>query len=174
MWSGAENAIPTGWVLCNGSNSTPDLRNRFIVCAGTGSNYSVADTGGAVSVTLTTAELPVHTHGAGNFATNNTGSHNHGAGNYATNNTGSHTHTVNNFGGNFGSSSGAQTFRNDHTGTSNAIIQSAGSHSHNISGNSSNTGGHAHNVSGTSAGTGSGNSHENRPPYYALCYIMKS
>ena len=37
MWSGAENAIPTGWVLCNGTNSTPDLRNRFVVGAGTGS-----------------------------------------------------------------------------------------------------------------------------------------
>ena len=24
MWSGAENAIPSGWYLCNGSNSTPD------------------------------------------------------------------------------------------------------------------------------------------------------
>ena len=27
IWSGAANAIPSGWVLCNGSNSTPDLRS---------------------------------------------------------------------------------------------------------------------------------------------------
>lgn len=33
MWSGSIATIPSGWVLCNGSNSTPDLRNRFIVCA---------------------------------------------------------------------------------------------------------------------------------------------
>jgi hypothetical protein len=31
MWSGSEASIPAGWVLCNGSNSTPDLRNRFVV-----------------------------------------------------------------------------------------------------------------------------------------------
>ena len=37
MWSGAANAIPTGYVLCNGSNNTPDLRNRFVVGAGSGS-----------------------------------------------------------------------------------------------------------------------------------------
>ena len=28
MWSGSIASIPTGWFLCNGSNSTPDLRNR--------------------------------------------------------------------------------------------------------------------------------------------------
>jgi hypothetical protein len=33
MWSGAIAAIPTGWLLCNGANSTPDLRDRFIIGA---------------------------------------------------------------------------------------------------------------------------------------------
>jgi hypothetical protein len=33
MWSGSIATIPSGWVLCNGSNSTPDLRNRFIIGA---------------------------------------------------------------------------------------------------------------------------------------------
>lgn len=33
MWSGTIASIPSGWVLCNGSNSTPDLRNRFIIGA---------------------------------------------------------------------------------------------------------------------------------------------
>ena len=36
MWSGAASAIPSGWVLCNGQNNTPDLRSRFIVGAGGG------------------------------------------------------------------------------------------------------------------------------------------
>ncbi|MCX5905264.1 MAG: hypothetical protein NTV89_17740, partial [Proteobacteria bacterium] len=31
MWSGAINQIPAGWALCNGTNGTPDLRDRFIV-----------------------------------------------------------------------------------------------------------------------------------------------
>ena len=30
LCAGAENAIPTGWALCDGNNSTPDLRNRFV------------------------------------------------------------------------------------------------------------------------------------------------
>ena len=33
MWSGTIASIPSGWVLCNGSNSTPDLRNKFIIGA---------------------------------------------------------------------------------------------------------------------------------------------
>jgi len=35
MWSGAVSAIPSGWVLCNGSNGTPDLRDRFVIGATT-------------------------------------------------------------------------------------------------------------------------------------------
>ena len=57
LWSGATDAIPTGWVLCNGSNSTPDLRNRFVV--GAGNTYSVNATGGSADATLVS-----HTHSA--------------------------------------------------------------------------------------------------------------
>ena len=60
MWSGAANAIPTGYVLCDGGNGTPDLRDRFVV--GAGNSYAVNATGGAASVTLTIAEMPAHTH----------------------------------------------------------------------------------------------------------------
>jgi hypothetical protein len=45
MWSGSIGTIPSGWLICDGSNGTPDLRNRFIV--GAGSTYSVAATGGS-------------------------------------------------------------------------------------------------------------------------------
>ena len=71
IWSGAANAIPTGWLLCNGSNGTPDLRNRFVV--GAGSTYSVGGTGGsadAIVVSHThTASVsdPGHIHQASNF-----------------------------------------------------------------------------------------------------------
>ena len=66
MWSGSIASIPTGWLICDGTNGTPDLRNRFIV--GAGSTYSVAGTGGSadaivVSHTHTaTVTDPGHTH----------------------------------------------------------------------------------------------------------------
>ena len=68
MWSGSVASIPSGWALCNGSNGTPDLRNRFVV--GAGSTYAVDATGGSadaivVSHTHTatsTVTDPGHTH----------------------------------------------------------------------------------------------------------------
>ena len=47
IWSGAANAIPSGFTLCDGNNSTPDLRDRFVV--GAQNSYSVGNTGGATS-----------------------------------------------------------------------------------------------------------------------------
>ena len=47
LWYGNTGNIPTGFVLCDGQNSTPDLRDRFVV--GAGNTYSVANTGGATS-----------------------------------------------------------------------------------------------------------------------------
>ena len=55
MWSGSIGSIPSGWYLCDGSNSTPDLRNRFIV--GAGSTYAVAATGGSADAIVVS-----HTH----------------------------------------------------------------------------------------------------------------
>lgn len=40
MWSGTIATIPRTWALCDGQNGTPDLRSRFIVCAGSGSGYT--------------------------------------------------------------------------------------------------------------------------------------
>ena len=37
----------------------------------------------------------------------------------------------------------------------------------------STAGAHSHTISGNTASTGGGQAHENRPPYYALCFIMK-
>ena len=47
LWSGAANAIPAGWRLCDGTNNTPNLRDRFIVGAGT--TYAVNATGGSAN-----------------------------------------------------------------------------------------------------------------------------
>ena len=63
LWSGAIVNIPAGWLLCDGTSGTPNLRDRFVV--GAGSTYAVAVTGGAATVTLTAAQsgLPAHSHG---------------------------------------------------------------------------------------------------------------
>jgi microcystin-dependent protein len=57
LWSGSIGSIPAGWVLCNGSNGTPDLRDRFIV--GAGSTYAVNATGGSADAIVVS-----HTHTA--------------------------------------------------------------------------------------------------------------
>lgn len=205
MWSGSTSAIPSGWALCNGSNGTPDLRDRFIV--GAGSSYAVGDTGGANSVTLTSAQMPAHNH---SVTVNSGGAHSHTA---STGSAGSHSHSGS------ASSAGAHTHSlayriwnntgvtnprytihqadpklqgTSPTGTNGHIswatasgnyyrANSAGAHTHSLSINSN--GAHTHTVSvasggahthtASSANTGGGESHENRPPYYALAYIMK-
>lgn len=48
--------IPHGWYLCDGKNGTPDLRDRFIV--GAGSNYQLDWNGGSTTHKITNAELP--------------------------------------------------------------------------------------------------------------------
>lgn len=71
LWSGSIGSIPVGWYLCDGTNGTPDLRDRFIVGAGT--TYAVTATGGSTDTVLVTHThlatstftgnaLPTHTH----------------------------------------------------------------------------------------------------------------
>jgi hypothetical protein len=62
LWSGSVASIPSGWLLCNGSSGTPDLRDRFIV--GAGSTYAVGATGGSANATLVS-----HTHTATSVVT---------------------------------------------------------------------------------------------------------
>lgn len=57
MWSGSIASVPAGWFLCDGSNSTPDLRDRFIV--GAGVTYTPGNTGGSAN-----AIVVAHTHTA--------------------------------------------------------------------------------------------------------------
>ena len=115
IWSGAANAIPTGYVLCDGNNSTPNLQGRFIVGYSSNGDYPVNGTGGSETVSLTEAQMPAHVH---------------------------------------------HVYLATDTGTPYGSIYASGNN----------------NAQGAVATTskGSGNAHENRPPYYALCYIMKS
>lgn len=55
MWSGSIASIPSGWLLCDGTSGTPNLRDKFIV--GAGSTYAVAAAGGSADAVVVS-----HTH----------------------------------------------------------------------------------------------------------------
>lgn len=155
MWSGTE--IPKGWQLCDGTNGSPDLTNRFVV--GSGGNYNIGDKGGLDQVALTIAEMPQHNHSG---TTDNAGNHRH-TGN--TSSSGSHTHSVPNETG--GSGSGVH-FRIESQNRNRQQGRPAGSHVHTL--NMNNAGIHNHTI--TTSNTGNSKAHENRPPYYALAFIQ--
>jgi hypothetical protein len=130
IWSGSSATIPTGWLLCNGSSSTPDLRNRFII--GAGSTYAVAATGGSADAIVVS-----HTHTATSTVTDP-----------------GHNHTV-------GASSGPP-----YNAGGNAVFGPTT--------NTTSTATTGITVATTNASTGASGTNANLPPYYALCYIMKS
>jgi len=156
MWSGSILSIPAGWALCDGTSGTPDLRNKFIV--GAGDDYSVADNGGVSSTTLTTAELPDHTHTG---TTNTSGAHSHFVANGDTVNATTSALSASNTIGKNGSQA-ATSFNYLLGGTSTTANQ----------GLTDEEAAHSHTF--TTASTGDGDAFENRPPYYALAYIMKT
>lgn len=60
MWSGSLASIPAGWALCDGTNGTPNLTNRFVIAAG--GTYAVGSNGGSTTQTLAVSNIPPHTH----------------------------------------------------------------------------------------------------------------
>lgn len=60
LWFGAATAVPAGWAICDGTNGTPDMRDRVPV--GAGVSYALGATGGEATHVLTVAEMPGHTH----------------------------------------------------------------------------------------------------------------
>nr|MDJ0520217.1 hypothetical protein [Trichodesmium sp. MO_231.B1] len=120
MWSGAANQIPQGWVLCDGQNNTPNLKDRFIV--GAGNSYNPGNTGGYNQVTLTIEQMPSHNHANGNYK---------------------------------------YLMRKNINWTTDGTDKNGANEPDVV------------NV-GEIKSQGSNQAHENRPPYYALCFIMKS
>ena len=190
LWSGAISAVPTGWYLCDGGNSTPDLRDRFVV--GAGSSYTVGATGGANTVTLDTTMIPSHTHSISGSGTTSTVSndHSHSGTTGTMNSNASHNHSISDPGHSHGGvpiidgdvnpgvspSRLVQNYTNSSAAFTNISINSTDiNHTHNFStGGASANHTHTWSFSGTSGATGSTAAHENRPPYYALAYIMKA
>ena len=155
IWSGSAAAIPTGWVLCNGSNSTPDLRDKFVV--GAGSTYAVGATGGSANAIVVSHD---HTFSA---TTSSAADHQHAmaGGTYA--------------GANTGTLDGTETLKvGDPQGGNDNHYSLYGTASAATLGLSGAAGSHTHTVSGTTASSGSSATGANLPPYYALCYIMKT
>lgn len=149
MWSGTISLIPSGWYLCDGTNGTPDLTNKFIVGASqdnlstamTNVTGSLTQTGGDIvtgsdggetvtsaSHVLTVDEIPAHHHAAGNGDDSWNMAFGYANGGYP----GPYT-------------TGASQFTSDTGGGQ----------------------GHTHGV------TTSDHTHSNLPPYYALAFIMK-
>ena len=130
MWSGSQTSIPTGWVLCDGNNATPDLRDRFVL--GAGNSYAVGATGGSKDAIVVS-----HTH-------------------TATVTDPGHAHTYN-------IRAGAP-----YSGY-NAYGVNDSSNSADKPTSSSTTG-----ITVTNSTTGSSGTNANMPPYFALCFIMKT
>lgn len=158
LWYGAIANIPSGWALCDGANGTPDLRDRFVI--GAGSTYAVNATGGSAD-----AIVVEHTH-TFTGASASAGSHTHSG---STNTTGSHTHTY--YRDTLDLLDGNSYTRRSGTSSEANTTSSAGNHSHTLSIDSA--GAHTHTITGTNASTGSSGTNANLPPYYALAYIMK-
>jgi microcystin-dependent protein len=155
MWSGSIVNIPTnkGWFLCNGQNGTPNLVNRFVV--GSGGTYPVGGTGGADTVTLTIPQIPSHSH-PGTAAS-----------------AGAHIHSITDPGHNHTYDRMTDLAdRADLDDNQFRTLNSVANTGNQITGITiDSNGAHVHNV--TTNNIGGGEAHENRPPYYALAYIMR-
>jgi hypothetical protein len=144
LWSGSIGSIPSGWYLCNGTNGTPNLIDRFVVSAG--GTYPVGAVGGS-----TDAVVVNHSHTASLTPPTAT----------STVNDPGHTHTTNaqriKFGGGISGGGYGETGADIFPATTGITVST------NLSG------GYV-----TVNATGSSGTNANMPPYYALAYIMKA
>lgn len=166
LWAGSIATIPDGWVLCDGTNNAPDLRDRFVVGA-TQDDNGVANTNITGSLTLSGGSTAASTTGSA-------GAHDHGGATLehalVLNEIPSHTHDFfAGFNNGFGSPAVLNsavvhdlngTYRST-TASGTDIIDASGGDD-----------GHAHDI--TSDGNHTHSVTPQLPPYYALAYIMKT
>jgi microcystin-dependent protein len=152
MWAGSKDAIPKGWVLCDGNNGSPDLRSRFIVgydnrTTDPGGNYwdagyqRVGYKGGEIQKTLSVNEMPSHSH---------TGT---------TDNSGAHTHYWRGYRDKCvcAGQSSVRSREQINSDPKDAVTSNDGAHQHNLNVNN----------------TGGGQSFDKRAPFYTLIFIYK-
>ena len=146
MWNGLSTSIPDGWKLCDGTNGTPNLSGRFIVGIGSNgeSSYSLGDNNGEDFHQLTVNEMPRHNHGG---LTSEDGEHDHDFYDKSVTENGTKVSQQ--------CWPCGTTYVADGNNDRNTDTDDAGDHRHTIS------------------YQGGNQSHENRPKYYALCFIMK-
>jgi len=146
MWSGTIASIPSGWYLCDGNNSTPDLRDKFIIGAKQ-DETSVAKTNVTGALTQSggskDAVAVSHTH-------------------TATSTDSGHTHTLNGNNYLYNYPYGDVNIRGDY----NAVRSTPISNPTTSSGTA--------NITTTVNSAGVSGTNANLPPYYALAFIMKA
>ena len=172
-WSGLISNIPTGFVLCNGSNGTPDLRNRFVIGASSDTTVTSSTFAGITLGSVTgydkrsggnkDATLVSHSH---------TLSHSHTFSGTVSNTNLSHSHSYSSANHPTGSGPEQNQTGSPEDRTTFNVGKTTGSalgnHNHTYSGTTS-----AASTSTTNT-QGSSSTNANLPPYYSLAYIMKT
>ena len=158
MWNGsiAEAEALSNWAICDGANGTPDLRDKFVMGVGSSVNTSTAtqgETGGANSYTLALNQMPQHKHDVSDSG---------------------HSHTITDPG-------------HAHTWTRQDAVINAGyrpwpANNNDCTNTTVNTSNESTGITGTNGQSaniseslkGGNTAIDNRPDYFALCYIMRT
>mmetsp|Transcript_1962 Transcript_1962/g.3170 ORF Transcript_1962/g.3170 Transcript_1962/m.3170 type:complete len:355 (+) Transcript_1962:100-1164(+) len=75
IWFGSPSYIPYGYQICDGTNGTPDLRDRLVI--GAGPSFPFSASGGASTIRLNVGQLARHRHEAGGLMAGAAGQHSH-------------------------------------------------------------------------------------------------